>query len=339
MAKVTLEQRHTIVSTLWSNGVRDAKSLHKLTSIPRSTIYDYVKKLKNGDTLNPLPRSGRPRKLSPKKRRFLGRLITANKFSTCAELANILNENYTNLNVTDRTVLNELNNLNYFNIIPKSIPLLTDQQKLRRVEFAMKYRRQNWNKVVFSDETTLQMFQNTQKVFYKAGTQPPRKPMVKHPYKVHAWGAFSAKGPIGFLLFTGIMDGCFYREILTENLFENANSIMGRCWVFQQDNDPKHTANETKKLLSERCPRLLDWPSNSPDLNPIENLWAILKGRVEKQVNKLILKKKPVTVDAFCEIIQEEWEGIEPEIFLNLVRSMKSRLELVIEGDGNKIPY
>ena len=203
----------------------------------------------------------------------------------------------------------------------------------------MKYRRQNWNKVIFSDETTLQMFRNNQKVFHKAGTQPPHKPMVKHPYKVHAWGAFSAKGPIGFLLFTGIMDGNFYREILIENLFENANTIMGRRWIFQQDNNPKHTARETKKLLSDRCPGLLDWPSNSPDLNPIENLWSILKGRVEKQVNKLVLKKNSVTVDVFCEIIQKEWEGIEPEIFLNLACSMKSRIELVIESEGNKIPY
>jgi len=60
---------------------------------------------------------------------------------------------------------------------------------------------------------------------------------------------------------------------------------------------------------------------------------------VEKHVNKLILKKNLITVDVFCEVIQEEWEGIEPEIFLNLVRSMKSRIELVIEGEGNKIPY
>ena len=66
MAKVTLEQHHT----LWNNGVCDAKTLHKLTSIPRSTIYDYVKKLKNGNTLNPYLVLV-DQKLSPKKHHFL----------------------------------------------------------------------------------------------------------------------------------------------------------------------------------------------------------------------------------------------------------------------------
>src|SRR5207249_2467231 len=109
---------------------------------------------------------------------------------------------------------------------------------------------------------------------------------------------------------------------------------MGRRLIFQQDNDSKHTAKKTKKLLSDRCPGLLDWPSNSPDLNPIKNLWSILKERIEKQVNKLVLKKNLVTVNVFCKIIQKEWEGIEPEIFLNLACSMKSRIELVIESEG-----
>jgi len=223
----TLSQRRTIVTTLWENGTHDAKTLHSLTSIPLSTLYDYIKKLKKGISLEPLSRSGRPKRLSPKKRCHLGKLVSVNKYSTCAELANILNDKHTNLNIHKRTVLRELHSLNYLSTIPKSIPLLTTLHKQRRIEFAMKYRRQNWNQVIFSDETTIQMFQNTQKVFYKAGTQPPQKPMVKHPYKVHAWGAFSVKGRIGFLLFTGIMDGAFYRKILTENLFDNANSIMG----------------------------------------------------------------------------------------------------------------
>src|SRR6185312_7678669 len=93
------------------------------------------------------------------------------------------------------------------------------------VAFAIKYKKQNWNKVIFSDETTFQMFRNTPKIFYKNGTQPPSEATIKHPYKVHA---FSVKGPAGFFLFTDIMGG----TILTENLFDNANAIMGNNWMF-----------------------------------------------------------------------------------------------------------
>jgi len=54
------------------------------------------------------------------------------------------------------------------------------------------------------------MFQNTQKVFYKAGTQPSQKPIVKHSYKVHTWDTFSFKCQVRFLLFTEIIDRAFY---------------------------------------------------------------------------------------------------------------------------------
>ena len=78
--------------------------------------------------------------------------------------------------------------------------------------------------------------------------------------------------------------------------------------------------------------------SNSPDINPIENLWAILKNRVEKQVNKLLVKKKAITKDFFREIIQKEWDRVETEI-VNLARSMPRRLEEIVARNGNKINY
>ena len=168
MTKPSFDQRRKTIASLWANGTQDANTLHKLTSISLSTIYDYIKKLQNGESLDPKPRSGRPRKLSSNQRRHLGQLVSSNQYSTSTKLANILNKHHPDLNVT---VLNELHNLQYHCTVPKTVPLLTDKHKKCRLEFATKYqyKKQNWNKVIFSDETTIQMFRNTQKVYYKSG--------------------------------------------------------------------------------------------------------------------------------------------------------------------------
>src|SRR6266498_5857934 len=125
MVNVTLEQRRTAITSLWNSSVCDAKTLHELTSVPLSTIYDYLKKLKMGYSLDPLPRSGRPKKLTPKKRHHLDQLVSQNKYSTCSELVNNLKQLHPNLNVSSRTVLNELHNLKYHCTISKTIPFLT----------------------------------------------------------------------------------------------------------------------------------------------------------------------------------------------------------------------
>jgi len=78
-----------------------------------------------GYSLDPLPRSGRPKKLTSKKCRHLGQLVSQNKYSTCPELVNNLKQLHPNLNVSSRTVLNELHNLKYHCTISKTIPFLT----------------------------------------------------------------------------------------------------------------------------------------------------------------------------------------------------------------------
>jgi len=336
MKKNPIINQREIISNLWKNGVHDAPTLAEKSGVPLSTAYKYVAQLKKNHELKPISRLGRPTILTSQDRCVLGRIITNDKYLTCGEIATKLSSK---VDISARTVNRELNKLGYHSKHPKTVPLLSEKNRLARVEWAKKHYKQNWKIVIFSDETTFQMFRNTINAFYKDGTSIPQKGVPKHPEKVHFWGAFSARGTIGFHMFTQNMNAEFYREILTNNLFENAHTIMGEHWVFQQDNDPKHRAIKTREFICDQVPKLLEWPSYSPDINPIENLWAIIKKRVEKQVNEIVRKEKSISVSRWHGLIKKEWEDIFVELCLNLVKGMPGRINEIMENDEKKINY
>jgi transposase len=101
--------------------------------------------------------------------------------------------------------------------------------------------------------------------------------------------------------------------------------------IFQQDNDPKHTARSIRTYLENYEVPTLPWPSQSPDLNPIENLWSILDLKVKD--------RKPSNEEALFEVLKEAWQNLEPELLTKLADSMPDRIEAVIAANGYPTKY
>ncbi|GBL72091.1 hypothetical protein AVEN_115101-1 [Araneus ventricosus] len=120
----------------------------------------------------------------------------------------------------------------------------------------------------------------------------------------------SASGIGNLVLIDGIMNHALYLNILEDNLKLSAQNFgIGNNFVFYQDNDPKHTALNVRLWHLYNCPQNLKTPPQSPDLNPIENIWRELEVRVQKHDIKTKSKLKTV--------MMEEWMNIDAEITKN----------------------
>jgi len=92
--------------------------------------------------------------------------------------------------------------------------------------------------------------------------------------------------------------------------------------------------------LKSRLPRrVLPWPSYSPDLNPIENVWAVLKHNIENRIKKMVAEKVKISQSVFLNLIREEWDGLEKNVIVNSISSMKNRIQACIDAEGGHTKY
>ncbi len=112
----------------------------------------------------------------------------------------------------------------------------------------------------------------------------------------------------------------------------SADKLYGDAdFIFQQDLAPAHTAKGTKSWFNDHGVTVLDWPANSPDLNPIENLWGIVKRKMRDT--------RPNNADDLKATVKETWASIPPQQCHKLITSMPRRIEAVIKAKGAPTKY
>jgi len=145
------------------------------------------------------------------------------------------------------------------------------------------------------------------------------------------WGIFSAQGVGPLVEIIGTMNAAIYKDILRKNLLTYAEEKMPQDWIFQQDNDPKHTSKMLKEWFANTNIEVLSWPSQSSDLNPIEHLWEQLDRQIRRHThsNKI----------ALFESLKQEWNNISSACINRLIESMPARCAAVIAAKGMATKY
>lgn len=315
------------------------RQIAKRLSLGVGTVHKYCKGFLNRKNMP----AGRPRKLNERNIQYCVRKIVSGEEKSTKSLCKTL-ENQFSINVDPTTVQRALkrSGLKAGEKIKK--PMLSKKNIKARLEFAKSHRDwtvEDWKRVVFSDESKINRFNSDGKSwtwFRDVSVPEPRtvQQTSKHGGgSVMIWGCITHLGPGYMCKIEGNMDQNLYLEILNRDLMDTIRyyKMKPANIIFQQDNDPKHTAKSVKEWLKNQIFETLAWPAQSPDLNPIENLWS----QVKRSLNYFATPPKGML--ELWERIEKIWNEISADQCLKLVESMPNRMESVIKAKGRWTKY
>lgn len=314
--------------------------------ISHSGVAKYLKHWKQTGTISNKPRSGRPKSLAHEEvREMLGALKSgvANNAADIMRTPSLRGKK----KPSKQTVLLELHKAGATVRHKQSKPVTSKAQRKARLKFAGKWRNitvQEWGKVVFSDEGAIPRFPKGNPNVVILPKDYPFTPRLQKNSASHGggqtklWAVICPEGILAWQIYEGDMTAQKYKGILKKNLIRRAEDYFeDENWTFQQDGDSAHTASSTIEYLeTHENLTLMAWPSNSPDLNIIENLWSYMKDIIAKQEPARTMAEHNARVAALCE---EMTGSAHKNFFQHLYDSLPRRMEEVIEHKGYPTHY
>jgi len=287
-------------------------------------------------------RSGRPKKVDTLMERRINRTVKKDPFQVSSKMVKEVNFNMKEENqITAGTFRSYAIKNNLIARRPLVKPPLTQNQIRNRLEFAKIYRNSDmrfWRNVLFCDEVSIQLFPHDRRIRVRRskGECNERKNLVKGYHhgggSLIFWGCICYDGVGSLVLINQTLTGERYKELLERIIPRQIRAFHLRSPYLLEDHAPCHSTQnvrEAKERLGIKT--FTNYPSNSPDLNPIEGVWSFWKDRVRARNPQTLVQLR-----VYCE---EEWRHLTVPIIRKYISSMPTRLNEVYSNHGFHTKY
>ena len=336
MRPISNDKRNNIRQLLLEN--KTGAEISQRTGVSTGTISNIRSEL---DLPNEPSNGGRPSLISPSLGRLILRKFDSGEYQNAAGASRKLSQD--GMSISAQTIRRFLWNSGYKAIHkPKVLPL-TKARKQERYAFArahLGWTVADWKKVIFSDESKINRLGSDGMQWTWTNGQELRddqmQQMVKHGGgSLMVWGCMTWNGPGYLCNISGKVDSDFYIQILEDELLQTLEwyGLSKGDVIFQQDNASIHTAKRVQKWFNDNGIRVLQWPSHSPDLNPIEHLWALVKRRL------LLYDMPPEGMLELWLRVEQIWNSISADECQKLIESMPRRIRAVYDVKGGHTKY
>jgi len=325
-----------ILTLFWKgfkiSGIKDILVLEDETIVSRQSIRLFLKRFAERGYIGRKPGSGMTLKLSPAILELIEQCMQEDDETTATQLQTRLAAH--NVHVSLSTVLRNRRQLGWIYRGSAYCQLIRNENKQKRLEWAQRNLHDTFEDVIWTDEASIQLDWHKRYSCRKEGERPRPKPRPKHPTKVHVWAGISKKGATGICIFEGKMNAPLFCQILRRTLlpFLQVKFPTPNSHRLMQDNDPKHCSRYARCFYDEVGINWWRTPPESPDLNPIENVWHELKDHLRGVV-------KPRNKQELIDGILAFWETMDEQKCQKYIGHLKKVIPKVIELNGNATGY
>jgi len=311
------------------------RKIAKDLGVANGTVFNVISRFNRG-LISPSKRSGRPPKLDLETAKRLKLAAIQNRRFFVDDLGK-------KFGVCPNTVRKYLKEMGYRKRVAKKKPLLTEDQRTRRFQWAEKMWKKTkkfWKRVIYSDESRFCQFSDARRVWVWRNVDETYEddclvPTVKKSKGVMAWAAIWFGGRSELIFVDGNVNRWKYMDMLDEGvltLFQN-KTLDKNEMIFMDDGAPAHRAFETELYKVENGINCLVWPGQSPDQNPIENLWFLLEKKLREN------PVKPKSVFHLKEMLTFAFNSIDQKVIDNLFLSAPRRAKMLYNMKGGATKY